>query len=68
MPIDYFEVLTVLIIIILAIIITSILKYLSNKRDSSFLLKKKPKHLMCLKTKLLPNEAITSIIENKFTH
>ena len=51
----------VLIVIILAIIIVIILSFLSNKRDSSFVLKKKPKNLMELKTKLLPNEVITTI-------
>jgi len=64
MPTDFLKVLTVLGVIIFAIIIASILKYFSSKRDPSFLLKKKPKHLMDLKTKLLPNEVITIIIDD----
>ncbi len=60
----FFELLGILIVIILAITITSILSYYSSKRDSSFLLKKKPKHLMALNTKLLPTEIITIIIND----
>ena len=49
MPNDFLEVLTILVVIVLAIIIVSVLAYFSNKRDSSFVLKKKPKKLMGLK-------------------
>ena len=67
MTTDIFTLLTLLGGVIFAITIVSILKYYSSKRDPSFLLKKKPKHLMDLKTKMLPNEVITIIIDDVFS-